>query len=77
MMRTPNREALQALRERYPAGTVVELISMKDNYAPPAGTRGKVLMVDDIGTVHVAWTTGSSLGLVPGVDAWKVVKGND
>jgi hypothetical protein len=77
MMRTPNREALQALRERYPAGTVVELISMKDDCAPPAGTRGKVLMVDDIGTVHVAWTTGSSLGLVPGVDAWKVVKGND
>ena len=77
MMRTPSREAVQALRERYPRGTTVELASMEDAFAPPAGTRGKVIEVDDAGTVHVAWSTGSSLGLIPGVDVWKVVNEND
>ena len=67
-MRTPSKEVVQALRERYPSGTTVELISMEDAYAPPAGTRGKVIAVDNMGTVHVAWDTGSSLGLIPGVD---------
>ncbi len=77
MMHTPSREAVQALRERYPRGTTVEIISMEDAYAPPAGTRGKVVSIDDMGTVHVAWSTGSSLGLIPGVDVWKVVEEND
>jgi hypothetical protein len=27
-----------------------------------------VIQVDDIGTLHVAWETGSTLGVVPGVD---------
>ena len=69
MMRTPSKEAIQALRERYPAGTAVELIRMEDVSAPPAGTLGKVIAVDDIGTVHIAWQNGSSLGCVPGVDS--------
>ena len=76
-MRTPSKEVVQALRERYPSGTTVELISMEDAYAPPAGTRGKVIAVDNMGTVHVAWDTGSSLGLIPGVDVWKDMKEND
>ena len=71
MMRTPSNEAIQALRERYPAGTAVELIRMEDIYAPPAGTLGKVIAVDDMGTVHIAWQTGSTLGCVPGVDSFR------
>ena len=71
MMRTPSKEAIQALRERYPAGTAVELIRKEDVSAPPAGTLGKVIAVDDIGTVHIAWQNGSSLGCVPGVDSFR------
>ena len=71
MMRTPSKEAIQALRERYPAGTAVELIRMEDVSAPPVGTLGKVIAVDDIGTVHIAWQNGSSLGCVPGVDSFR------
>ena len=71
MMRTPSKEAIQALRERYPSGTAVELIRMEDISAPPAGTLGKVIAVDDIGTVHIAWQTGSTLGCVPGVDSFR------
>ena len=72
-----SREAVQRLRERFPVGTTVELIHMEDDFAPPAGTHGKVIGVDDIGTLHVAWSTGSSLGLVPDIDTWKVVSKDD
>ena len=63
-MRVISRDALQALRERYPKGTRVELVQMDDPQAPPVGTKGTVTHVDDIGTVHVAWDNGSSLGVV-------------
>ena len=35
------------------------------------GLKGTVLSVDDIGTIHVAWDNGSSLGVVYGVDVIK------
>jgi hypothetical protein len=41
---------------------------MDDEQAPPAGTKGKVIHVDDIGSIHIAWETGSTLAVVPGVD---------
>ena len=46
----PSRETIENLRRTYPEGTVVELVCMKDEYAPPPGTRGSVLYVDDLGT---------------------------
>lgn len=61
-------EKLQELRNRFPKGTRVRLISMNDPQSPPLGTEGDVIMTDDIGTVHVAWDTGSTLGAVYGVD---------
>lgn len=59
---------LTMLRKQYPAGCRVELVHMDDRQAPPVGTTGRVLFVDDIGTIHVAWSTGCTLGVVPGVD---------
>jgi len=41
---------------------------MDDPQAPPVGTLGKVIAVDDVGTIHVAWQTGSSLGIAFGQD---------
>ena len=35
---------------------------------PPSGTIGVVEHVDDIGTIHVKWETGSTLGVVWGED---------
>lgn len=69
-MRTISKEALQHLREQYPKGTRVELISMNDPYNTKLlpGCRGTVLSVDSIGTVHVAWDCGSGLGVVYGED---------
>ena len=73
-MRFPSRETVEALRREYPAGCEVELIFMDDAMAPPPGTRGKVIHVDDAGTIHVSWSTGSSLGVVPGVDSIRKIE---
>lgn len=49
-MRFPNEAELQALRERYPAGTRIRLIQMDDAFAPvPPGTTGTVAIIDDAG----------------------------
>ncbi len=74
-MRTISRETLAHLRQTYPAGTRVELVSMDDPQAPPPGTRGTVIAVDDIGTIHVTWETGSSLGVAYGADVCRRVEG--
>ena len=67
-MRFPSREEVAAVRAKYPAGAKVRLISMQDPQAPPAGTTGTVINTDDIGTVHIAWSNGSTLGIIDGVD---------
>lgn len=61
-------------KEMYPKGTRIELISMEDPFAPiAAGTQGTVVCVDDIGTIHMEWDNGRTLGLIPGEDSFKVV----
>ena len=64
----PSSETINELRNRFPKGARVRLISMDDPQSPSPGTEGVVIMTDDIGTVHVAWDTGSTLGAVYGVD---------
>lgn len=65
---------VKTLRELYPAGTRIKLLKMDDIQAPPAGTEGTVTFVDDAGTIHMKWNTGSSLGLISGEDEFEVVK---
>lgn len=65
---------VEEVRNRYPKGTRVRCIRLEDPYTSiPGGTEGTVSYVDDIGTIHVAWSTGSGLGLIPGVDLFEVV----
>ncbi len=64
---------LESIKAVYPEGTKVRLVKMDDIQAPPAGTLGTVRYVDDIGTIHVSWETGSSLGVVWGEDAIELV----
>ena len=73
-MRMISKEALQALRERFPRGTRVELVKMDDPQAPPIGTKGTVLGVDDIGSLMVAWDSGGSLNVVYGEDICRKVE---
>ncbi|EHL65443.1 DUF4314 domain-containing protein [Cloacibacillus evryensis] len=72
-MRLISREALQRLRERYRPGTRVELLRMDDAQAPPIGTMGSVIGVDDIGSIMVRWDSGSSLSVVYGEDSCRVI----
>lgn len=64
-------EHLKAIREQYPVGSRVKLIRMHDPYMGKLteGTLGTVQHVDDIGTIHVDWDCGSSLGVVFGEDS--------
>lgn len=68
------QDFVKRLKERYPKGTKVRLLGMEDIQAPPVGTLGTVMFVDDIGTIHVRWENGSSLGLVWGEDSFEEVR---
>lgn len=76
-MRVISKERLQALRERFKTGTRVELLKMDDVQAPPIGTRGTVIGVDDIGSIMVNWDNGSGLSVAYGEDECKVVADHD
>lgn len=62
---------IENLKVFYPRYTKVCLDYMRDEFAPPPGTIGYVTGVDDMGTIHVNWQNGSSLGLVEGVDRFQ------
>jgi hypothetical protein len=68
-MRFPNKEILENLRKRYPAGCRVELLRMDDVQAPPIGTKGTVRGVDDAGSIMVKWDNGSGLSVAYGEDS--------
>lgn len=68
-----SQEQRNQLKIDYPAGTRVELIGMNDFDTPPKGTQGTVKSVDDIGTIHVKWDSGSTHGLIYGVDKFKKI----
>ena len=46
---------------------------MEDIQAVPAGTKGTVDHVDDMGTIHIKWDNGSSLGICLDTDRFHVV----
>ena len=67
-------DELADLRSHYPKGCRIKLIRMNDPYRNlKAGSIGTVTHVDDIGTIHVAWDCGSTLGVVYGEDSCEVV----
>ena len=66
------QKIVEKLKARYPVGTRVELVQMDDFQAPPIGTKGTVMGVDDIGSLLISWDNGSSLHVIYGVD--KVTK---
>lgn len=67
-MMKASEAVVQDLRKRFPTGTRVELLQMDDPQAPPIGTKGTVVGVDDIGSIAVDWDNGSGLNVVYGID---------
>ena len=69
MQNFPSKNTIEKLREMYPIGTRVELVSMNDPFTKlMPGEQGTVHFVDDIGTVFVNWDCGSGLGVAYGED---------
>ena len=68
-MKEIHAEMLKRLKSDYSPGTRVILIKMDDPYTRlKPGEKGTVTGVDDIGTIHVNWDSGSSLGVAFGED---------
>ena len=67
---------IRQLRERYPEGTRVELISMEDPYNTKLkpGDQGTVTFIDAQGTIFVDWDCGSAFGLIYGDDIFRIVE---
>lgn len=71
-----SKTVVESLRQKYPAGTRVELVSMNDPYNKKLvpGCKGSVICVDDMGTIHISWDCGSSLGIVYGEDSCRKIE---
>ena len=70
MIKEMHTEMLKQLKSYYTPGTRVMLIRMNAPYTKlQPGTKGTVTGVDDIGTIHVNWDSGSSLGVAFGEDS--------
>lgn len=67
-MTLPTKETVEMVRSGYPAGTRVRLVKMDDIQAPPLGTEGTVVGVDDTGSLLMHWDNGSHLNIVYGSD---------
>lgn len=66
----PTKETINRLRQEYPPGTRIVLESMNDPHAPPPGTKGTVVYVDDMGQIGMNWDNGSSLSLMLSLDSF-------
>lgn len=59
-------------------GKRVRFVHSDDQYTNlKKGDLGTVSFVDDFGTVHVNWDSGSSLGLLPDFDVFDVIEGGE
>lgn len=68
-----NRQA-QRYKKMYLPGTRLMLLHMDDPHCPvEEGTRGTVRFVDDLGTIHMNWDNGRSLGIVPDRDSFRML----
>ena len=65
------RRQAERSKAMYPPGTRILLNHMDDPQAIPAGTRGTVAYVDDIGSIGMKWDNGRGLSLVPGEDSFR------
>ena len=73
-MQYTRKSNLEQLRKKYPVGTKLQLISMRnETYPVLPGTVGEVTHIDDVGSIHMRWENGSSLALIPEIDSFQTV----
>ena len=69
-----DKNKAELLRQRYPEGTRICLDHMEDLCPVESGTCGEVQFVDDAGTLHCKFDNGRTLGVIPGVDDFHVIR---
>lgn len=69
-----NDKIVKMYKVAYPKGMRVEMGAMDDPQPIERGTRGTIEFVDDMGTIHVKWDNGRTLGIVPDVDEFKIIE---
>ena len=74
-MKIPSENEFNRIRREYPVGTIIELISMSDEQAPPVGTLGEVMGIDGAGDILMRWATGSRLKIIISEDQFRKVDG--
>lgn len=65
---------LQRIKDLYPEETRIKLLKDMDDEYLKAGATGRVDYIDDMGTIHMKWDCGSSLGLIVGKDDFEIEK---
>ena len=70
-MKWPTKEEVEQVRQAYQPGTRISVVRMDDPQAPPPGTIGKLIGVDDTASLLVEWQTGSWLNVLYGIDQVK------
>jgi len=63
----------EELLKEYPIGSRIKLLKMDDVQAPPIGTLGTVIGVDDALSILVRWDNGSGLSVVYGEDKVELI----
>lgn len=73
-MKFPNKEQVEHVHRQYPLGTRIEITHIDDPYSKlTGGSRGTVEFVDDTGSLFCAFDNGEHIGLLHGVDGYRVV----
>jgi len=54
-------------------GKRIKCVLMNDEYPVESGTEGTITGVDDMGTIHVKWDNGRTLGLVREEDQYELL----
>lgn len=63
-------------RVAYPVGARVRLDETSDPFTDlKPGDEGQIAFIDSMGTVHIVWQNGSTLGMIPGQDRFTLVDG--
>ena len=66
-----DRGTVEIMRKQFPKGTRIVVDYMGNDPNPIAvGTKGTVIAVDDIGTLHCEFDNGRCLGLLYGEDVY-------
>ena len=58
-------------------GMRVRMLSMDDDSPVDEGMEGTIHNIDSLGTLHVKWDDGRSLGVIPGIDNYQLLPPED